>query len=106
MIDTKNLVSVIFLLLNCFSQVVLSDSLLNSAFLRDLENCFAIKNNVNCRKFVIQSEKMQLNEYAKGNLKCQTSILGLQTELIRSIYFKTNNKESFGKSIPYLIKNC
>ena len=45
-------------------------------------------------------------EYYKGNLKCQTSILGLQTELIRNIYFDREKDNISGKTIPSLIKNC
>ena len=49
---------------------------------------------------------MHLEEYYKGNLKCQTSILGLQTELIRNVYFDKEKDNVFGKAIPSLIKNC
>ncbi len=92
--------------MNFSPRKVSSEYYLTSAFLVDLENCLASKRYKKCHGYITKSEKMQLNEYAKGNLKCQTSILGLQTELIRIIYFETNKKESFGKSIPNLIKNC
>ena len=52
-------------------------------------------------------EKIQVVEYEQNRYKCQASILGLQTELIETYYFKKKfkNKKS-GIMIPYVIKNC
>ena len=77
-----------------------------SAFYKELKKCFEAKDEDKCRKMILLTEQMQLKEYDKGNLKCQTSILGLQTELIRNIYFDREIDELSGKTIPYLIKNC
>ena len=77
-----------------------------SSFLKDLKKCFENENDVRCKELIFLTETMQLNEYYEGNLKCQTSILGLQTELIRNIYFKNNKDNLYKKTISSLIKNC
>ena len=51
-------------------------------------------------------EKIQLVEYEQNRYKCQTSILGLQTELIEVYYFKKLKKNKKAIMIPYVIKNC
>ena len=47
---------------------------------------------------------MQLSESEQNRYKCQSSILGLQTELIETYSFKKINKNIV--MIPYVIKNC
>ena len=51
-------------------------------------------------------EKMQLVEYEQNRYKCQSSILGLQTELIETYYNKKSKKNKKGFMIPYVNKNC
>ena len=51
-------------------------------------------------------EKIQLVESEQDRFKCQTSILGLQTELIEAYYFKNLKKYQNPIMIPYVIKNC
>ena len=51
-------------------------------------------------------EKMQLVEFEQNRYKCQVSILGLQTELIETYYFKKLKKNKKGIMIPYVNKNC
>ena len=50
-------------------------------------------------------EKIQLVESEQERYKCQSSILGLQTELIEAYYFKKVKKTNV-IMIPYVIKNC
>ena len=78
----------------------------HSSFLKEFKKCLEIKNDYKCKELILLTERMQLREYYKGNLKCQTSILGLQTELIRNIYFDREKDNISGKTIPSLIKNC
>ena len=51
-------------------------------------------------------EKLQIEASNKGNFRCQSTLLGIQTELIKNLYFKKN--EILPKSIiqSNLIKNC
>ena len=106
MITRKNLFILLFFVLNCFPKIVLTDSNYYSSFLNELKNCFETKNDDKCKKMILRAEQLQIDEYYKGNLKCQTSILGLQTELIRHIYFDGYKPKMPGKVISSLIKNC
>ena len=51
-------------------------------------------------------EKMQIVEFERNRFKCQSSILGLQTELIEDYFFNKVPKKLKPISIPYVIKNC
>ena len=86
--------------------MISADSYYNSSFLNELKKCFETENYYKCKEMILLTEKMQLREYFKGNLKCQTSILGLQTEIIKNIYFDRNKNNVSNKTIPSLIKNC
>ena len=101
----KNLLLVIIIFLNSNVEMISTESF-NSSFLQDLKKCFETKNDDICKEKILLTERMQLREYYNNNLKCQTSILGLQTELIRNIYFEKNKNNISWKTIPSLIKNC
>jgi len=106
MILRKNLFILILLIFNCFAQMVTSEPYYHSSLLNELKKCFKDENYNKCKKIILLTERMQTREYYKGNLKCQTSILGLQSEVIKNIYFD-KNKDNFSlKTIPSLIKNC
>ena len=102
----KKLLILIFFVLNCFVFMTLADPNYHSSFLKELKRCFEADKEDKCKEMILLTERMQLREYYKGNLKCQTSILGLQTELIRNIYFDREKDNISGKTIPSLIKNC
>tara|TARA_Y100001978_G_scaffold28088_1_gene24020 strand:+ start:152 stop:478 length:327 start_codon:yes stop_codon:yes gene_type:complete len=106
MILRKNLFILIFFVFNCFVPIVLSEPSYNALFLGELKKCFDAKINNKCKEMIFLTERMQLREYQKGNLKCQTSILGFQTELINNIYFDRDKNNVAWKTIPSLIKNC
>tara|TARA_Y100000589_G_scaffold128172_1_gene122059 strand:- start:206 stop:526 length:321 start_codon:yes stop_codon:yes gene_type:complete len=106
MILRKNLFILIIFVINSFVAIRSIESSYHHSFLKELKKCFKIDNHANCREMILLIERMQLGEYNKGNLRCQTSLLGLQTELIRNIYFDRNEDNISGKTIPSLIKNC
>ena len=102
----KNLFILIFLSLNCFVEIISTEPNYQSSFLKELKKCFEAKNEDKCKEMILLTERMQLREYYEGNLRCQTSILGLQSELVRNIYFDREKDNISGKTIPSLIKNC
>tara|TARA_Y100000589_G_scaffold79459_1_gene73170 strand:- start:2886 stop:3206 length:321 start_codon:yes stop_codon:yes gene_type:complete len=102
----QNYFLVVFLLLNSFYSDVSTETNLTNTFLKDVKNCFSTEEFLKCKGIISQAEKMQLYEYSKGNLKCQTSLLGMQTELIRNIYFQKDKKKLSSKIINNVIKNC
>ena len=106
MIVRKNLLILIFFGLNCFVEMISTEPYYNSSFLQELKKCFEFNMEDKCKKMILLTERMQLREYYEGNLKCQTSLLGLQTELIRNVYFDREKYNVSGKTIPSLIKNC
>ena len=106
MISRKNLLILIILVLNCFVEIISAETFYHSSFLKELKKCFESDKEEQCKEMILLTERMQLREYFKGNLKCQTSLLGLQTELIRNIYFDREKDNVAMKIIPSLIKNC
>ena len=102
----KNFLIVVPLALNCLVEIISAEPFLNSSFLTELQQCFETDNDDKCKEIILRTERIQLSEYYKGNLKCQTSILGLQTELIRNIYFDIKIDNFSGETISSLIKNC
>ena len=106
MIVRKNLLILILFVFNCFVDMVSTEPYYHASFLKELKKCFEFDNEDKCKEMILITERMQLREYYKGNLKCQTSLLGLQTELIKSIYFDREKDNVSGKTIPSLIKNC
>ena len=58
-----------------------------------------------CGELVSQIEKLQFVAFEQNRIKCQTSLLGLQSEIIEAYFFKNFSiRDSF--MIPYVIKNC
>ena len=51
-------------------------------------NALKIFNMQVCKNLFLEMEKIQLVEFEQNRYKCQSSILGLQTELIEAYYFK------------------
>ena len=106
MIVRKKLLTLVLLASNGFVGMICTESYYDLSFLEKLKNCVDNRSEDKCKEMILHTERIQLREYYEGNLKCQTSILGLQTELIRNIYFDREKNNEYGKTIPYLIKNC
>jgi len=106
MILRKNLFILILFAFSCFVEMISAEYQYNSLFLKELKKCFETEDDHKCKEMILLTERMQLKEYYKGNLKCQTSLLGLQTEIIKNIYFDKNKDNVSGKTISSLIKNC
>ena len=78
-------------------------SLNKSEIIRKSNNCFKDFKKQLCEKLIMDIEKIQLAEFEQNRYKCQSSMLGLQTELIKAQHIKKN---TVGIMIPYVIKNC
>ncbi len=59
-----------------------------------------------CKKLIMQLETLQILAYVENRFKCQSSILGLQTELIRSNFFENVPRSNNRIMITYVINNC
>ena len=59
-----------------------------------------------CKELVSEIEKLQLVVFDQNRFKCQSSLLGLQTEIIEAYFFNNFSNETISLMIPYVIKNC
>tara|TARA_B100000579_G_C22735146_1_gene806278 strand:+ start:261 stop:536 length:276 start_codon:yes stop_codon:yes gene_type:complete len=86
--------------------IIAEQILTKSEISRKSNECFQDLKYKLCTKLFLDIEKMQLFESENNRYKCQTSILGLQTELIEAFYFKKLKKDRNGMMLTYVIKNC
>ena len=77
-----------------------------SKILKQSSDCIKDSQNQICRELVSQIEKLQLVEFDQNRFKCQSSLLGLQSELIEAYFLKESYNEKMSFMIPYVIKNC
>ena len=77
-----------------------------SKILKKSSECIKDSQNQICRELVSQIEKLQLIEFDQNRFKCQSSLLGLQSELIEAYFLKESYNEKKSFMIPYVIKNC
>ena len=77
-----------------------------SKILKQSSECIKDSQNQICRELVSQIEKLQLLEFEQNRFKCQSSLLGLQSELIEAYFLKESYNEKMSFMIPYVIKNC
>ena len=77
-----------------------------SVILKQYNRCVKYTQPHVCKELVSEIEKLQLIVFDQNRFKCQSSLLGLQSEIIEAYYLKNflNKKVSF--MIPYVIKNC
>ena len=77
-----------------------------SKILKQSSKCIKDSQNQVCWELVSQIEKLQLLLFDQNKFKCQSSLLGLQSELIDAYFFKNSSNERISSLIPYVIKNC
>ena len=77
-----------------------------SKILKESSGCIKDSKTQICKELVSEIEKLQLVVFDQNRFKCQTSLLGLQSELIEAYFLKKFSKERISFIIPYVIKNC
>ena len=77
-----------------------------SNILKQSSECIKDSQNQICKELVSHIEKLQLEVFDKNRFKCQSSLLGLQSELIEAYFFKKFSNDRISFMIPYVIKNC
>ena len=103
----KKFISFLPLLFVLSSNPIFAGKLLTkSEILRKSIECFKDLQYKVCNNLFLEMEKIQVVEYEQNRYKCQASILGLQTELIETYYFKKLEKNKKVIMIPYVNKNC
>ena len=93
-----------FLLLSNF---VMAETIpTKSKILKQSSDCFKDPGTQLCKELVSEIEKLQLVVFDQNRFKCQSSLLGLQTEIIEAYFFNNFSNERTSLMIPYVIKNC
>ena len=93
-----------FLLLSNF--VVAESIPTKSRILKKSSNCIKDSQIQVCKELVSELEKLQLLAFDQNRFKCQSSLLGLQSEIIEAYLLKNFSNERISFMIPYVIKNC
>ena len=93
-----------FLLLSNF---VLAETIpTKSKILKEASYCIQDSQAKVCKELVSEIEKLQLLVFDQNRFKCQSSLLGLQTEIIEAYFLKNFSNERISFTIPHVIKNC
>ena len=93
-----------FLLLSNF---VMAETIpTKSKILKNASYCIEDSQAQVCKDLVSELEKLQLIVYDQNRFKCQSSLLGLQTEIIEAYFFNNFSNKRISLMIPHVIKNC
>ena len=99
--------TILFLKFLLLSNFVVAETIPSkSKILKQASDCIKDSQSQVCKELVSDIEKLQLVVFDQNRFKCQSSLLGLQSEIIETYFLKnfSNNRISF--MIPYVIKNC
>jgi len=99
--------AILFLKFLLLSNFVIAETITTkSKILKQSNDCFKDSRTQICKELVSDIEKLQLVVFDQNRFKCQSSLLGLQTEIIEAYFFNNSSKEKNSLMIPYVIKNC
>ena len=93
-----------FLLLSNF--VMAETTQTKSKILKQSSSCIKDFQTQACKELVSEIEKLQIVVFDQNRFKCQSSLLGLQSEIIEAYFLKNFSNERIFLMIPYVIKNC
>ena len=68
--------------------------------------CIKESQNQECKELISQIEELKSLMFDQNRFKCQSSLLGLQSELIEAYFLKKNPNRRVSIMIPYVNKNC
>ena len=99
--------TILFLKFLFFSNFLVAETIpTKSKIIKQSSECIKDSQNEVCRELVFQIEKLQLLVFDQNRFKCQSSLLGLQSELIEAYFFKNYSKKRISFMIPFVNKNC
>ena len=106
-LKVMNFLTILFFKFLSLSNPVLAEIIpTKSNILKQSSDCFKDSRTQLCKELVSEIEKLQLVVFDQNRFKCQSSLLGLQTEIIEAYFFKNSSNEIISLMIPYVIKNC
>ena len=77
-----------------------------SLIIKKSSQCIKDSQIQECKELVSEIEKLQKLVFDQNRFKCQSSLLGLQSEIIEALFFKNSSNERILIMLPYVIKNC
>jgi len=99
--------TILFLKFLLLSNFVLAETIpTKSEILKKASYCIKDSQAQVCKELVSEIEKLQLVVFDQNRFKCQSSLLGLQTEIIEAYFFNNFSNERISLMIPYVVKNC
>ena len=105
--EVMKCLSILFLKFLFLFNLVMAETLpTKSDILKQTSDCIKDLQTQICQELVSEIEKLQIVEFDQNRFKCQSSLLGLQSEIIEIYFFKNFTNEQNLLMIPYVIKNC
>ena len=99
--------TILFLKFLLLSNLLMAETIpRKSKILKQSSECFKDSQSQACRDLVFQIERIQLKVFDQNKFKCQSSLLGLQSELVEAYFFKSFSNDRTSFMLPYVIKNC
>ncbi len=99
--------TILFLKFLLLSNFLMAETLLTkSKILEQSNDCLKDSRTHVCKELIAEIEKLQLIVFDQNRFKCQSSLLGLQSEIIEAYFFNNSSNEKISLMIPYVIKNC
>ena len=99
--------TILFLKFLLFSNVLVAETIpTKSKILKQSNECFKNPKNKVCGELVSHLEEFQLMVFDQNRFKCQSSLLGLQSEIIEVSFLRNSSNQKISFMIPYVIKNC
>jgi len=99
--------TILFLKFLLLSNFLIAETIpTKSKILKQSNDCFKDSRIQISKELVSEIEKLQLVVFDQNRFKCQSSLLGLQSEIIEAYFFKNFSNERISFMIPYVIKNC
>ena len=99
--------TILFLKFLFLSNFVIAETIpTKSKILKQSSDCFEDSRTQLCKELVSEIEKLQLVVFDQNKFKCQSSLLGLQSEIIEAYFLKNFSNEQISLMIPYVVKNC
>ena len=99
--------TVLFLKFLFFSNFLIADTIpTKSQIIKQSSECIKGYQNQVCKELVSQIEKLQLIVFNQNRFKCQSSLLGLQSELVEVYFLRNNSNKRISFMIPFVNKNC
>ena len=77
-----------------------------SKIIKESNDCIKDSQTQVCKELVSEIEKLQLVLFDQNKFKCQSSLLGMQSAIIETHFFKNFSNERISFMLPHVIKNC